>query len=131
MLVYQERLGLLILAGVICACILGGILIDDHRDLFYTQYHPSLPDGTAVAITAIVHTIQTTSTGNHLIVSLEDENKSSIPLQLFIPNSVAHQIHISPGDKITAYGALTTYRNEKELVISSIRDLSIVYRAGF
>jgi len=131
MLVYQERLGLLILAGVICACILSGILLDDHKELFYTPYHPSLPDGTAVVITATVHTIQITSTGNHLIVALEDENKNKIPLQLFIPNQVAHQIHISPGDKITAYGSLTTYRNEKEIIISSIRDLSIVYRTGF
>jgi len=131
MLVYQERLGLLILAGVICACIVSGIILDDHKDLFYTPYDPSLPDGTAVVITAIVNTVQITSTGNHLIVTLEDENKSSIPLQLFIPNSVAHQIYITPGDEITTYGALTTYRNEKEIIISSIRDLSIVYRGDF
>ena len=131
MLVHQERLGLLILAGVICACMLSGILLDDHRDLFYTPYHPTLADGTAVTITAIVHTIQTTSTGNHLIITLEDENNNNIPLQLFIPNSVAHQIRISSGDKIIAYGTLTTYKNEREIAISSIRDLSLIYRTGF
>ena len=131
MLVYQERLGLLILAGVICACILSGILIDDNRNLFYTPYHPSLSDGTAIVITATVDTIQTTSTGNHLIVTLKDESENRIPVQIFITNSVAHQIRIFSGDRITAYGSLTTYRDEKEIVISSVRDISLSHNTGF
>ncbi|MDR2855609.1 MAG: hypothetical protein LBV40_05590 [Methanomicrobiales archaeon] len=130
MLVYQERLGLFILAGVIGACIISGIILDDHRNLFYTPYQATLPDGTAVVITATVDTVSTTSTGNHLIVTLKDEYENKIPLQIFILNSVAHQINIFSKDQITAYGTLTTYKNEREIVISSVRDISIIY-GGF
>jgi tRNA(Ile2) C34 agmatinyltransferase TiaS len=131
MLVYQERIGLLILGGVICACILSGILLDDHRDLLFTPYQHTLPDGTAIVITATVDTISKTATGEHLVISLKDEFENSIPLQIFIPNSVARQVNISSGDHVTAYGSLTTYRNQREIVISSVRDLSIAHNAGF
>jgi len=131
MLVNQERIGLLILCGVICACIISGIILDDHRDLFYTPYQPTLPDGTAIVITATVDTVSKTATGEHLIASLKDESANSIPLLIFIPNSVARQISISSGDRITAYGSLTTYRNQREIIISSSRDLSIVHSTGF
>jgi len=131
MLVYQERIGLLILAGVICACIISGILLDDNRDLFFTPYQDTLPDGTAIVITATVGTVSKTSTGEHLIVTLKDEFENSIPLQIFIPNSVARQINIFSGDRITAYGSLTTYRNQREIIISSIRSLSITHGTGF
>ena len=131
MLVRQERIGLLVLAGVISACIISGIFLDDHRDLFYTPYQHTLPDGTAIAITATVDTVSKTATGEHLIVTLKDEHQNSIPLQLFISNSVAHQISINSFDRITAYGSLTTYRNQREIIISSVRNLSITHGTGF
>jgi tRNA(Ile2) C34 agmatinyltransferase TiaS len=130
MLIHQERIGLLILGGVICACIISGIFLDDHRDLFFTPYQHTLPNGTAIVITAIVETVSITSTGEHLIVRLKDESANSIPLQLFIPNSVARQINIKPGDRITAYGSLTTYKSQREIIISSTRDL-VIHSTGF
>jgi len=82
-------------------------------------------------ITAIVDKVSKTATGEHLVVSLKDETANSIPLQIFISNSVARQISILPGDRITAYGTLTTYRNQREIVISSARDLSLAHNTGF
>lgn len=125
MLIYQERIGLFILAGVICACIITGIILDDNKNLFYTPYDPSLADGTAVMITATIDTVSATKTGGHLILTLKNSENNRIPLQIFIPEQVARQNTIYAGDQITAYGALTTYRNAREIVISSARELSI------
>jgi DNA/RNA endonuclease YhcR with UshA esterase domain len=46
-------------------------------------------------------------------------------ITIFVPVQIAQNLTLKKGDSISAYGVVQTYRGEKEIVISSVKDISV------
>lgn len=83
--------------------------------LFSIPYDPALPDGKMVVYSGTVEDIRRTWSGGHMVADLSG-------VKLYIPRGVdAPSLRI--GDQLTAYGLLSTYDGQREIVIRAGSDL--------
>ena len=119
MLLRQERIALLLLCGVTAAVLAASAILTniDRADLA-SEYTPLSDEGTLVHLQGRVEEIHPTKTGGHIAVSV---NGTSV----FIPADVAGIIILHPGDQVSLYGIVQTYRGDREVVVSSPGDIII------
>jgi hypothetical protein len=119
MLLRQERNALLLLF-VVTATVLtaSAILTNIDKADIASEYTPLSDEGTLVHLQGLVEDIHTTKTGGHIAASV---NNTSV----FIPADVAGKITLHPGDRVSLYGIVQTYRGEREVVVSSPGDIII------
>ena len=119
MLLRQERIALLLLCGVTAAVIAASVILTniDKADLA-SEYTPLSDEGTLVHLQGQVEEIHTTKTGGHIAASV---NGTSV----FIPADVGGKITLHPGDRVSLYGVVQTFRGEREVVISSPGDIIV------
>lgn len=82
---------------------------------FSHSYDPDLPDGKLVVYSGKIDDIRSTWSGGHTIITLSG-------VKVFIPGGIDPP-PIRIGDQITVYGLLSTYDDEKEIIIRKGSDL--------
>ncbi|MCE5298230.1 MAG: hypothetical protein MUE45_07315 [Methanoregulaceae archaeon] len=119
MLVRQERFAIVLLCAVSVTILAASFILTgtDKADLA-AEYSPLSDEGTLVHLQGQVQEIRTTKTGGHVAASV---NGTAV----FIPADVAGTITLHPGDLVSLYGIVQTYRGEKEVVVNSPGDISI------
>lgn len=119
MLVRQERFAIVLLCAVSVTILAASfILTGTNKADLASEYNPLSDEGTLVHLQGQVQEIRTTKTGGHVTASV---NGTAV----FIPADVAGTITLHPGDLVSLYGIVQTYRGEKEVVVNSPVDISI------
>jgi DNA/RNA endonuclease YhcR with UshA esterase domain len=120
MIVRQERIALFLLCVVSVVVIAASLLLTgiDTAEMA-SEYTPLSREGTLVHLQGPVEEVRATKTGGHIAASV---NGTAV----FIPADVAGTVTMHPGDLISLYGIVQTYRGEKEVVVNSPVDI-IVY----
>jgi DNA/RNA endonuclease YhcR with UshA esterase domain len=119
MIIQQERIALVLLCVVSMVIIIASIVLTgiDKTDLA-SEYTPLSREGTLVHLQGQVEEVRATKTGGHIAASV---NNTAI----FIPADVAGTVTLHPGDLVSLYGVVQTYRGDKEVVVNSPRDIII------
>ena len=119
MLEKQERTALLILLGVLCACGLSTLILENMgKEPFAQNYSISTPDGTLVHHQgAVQKVIRPGSAGSYI---LEMGN-----VQIFIPSSAAEGVQVSEGDQISLYGKVQNWKGKREILVENPRDITV------
>ena len=124
MLLRQERIALILLcivAGglIIATAILAGV---DNATLA-TEYRADARDGIFVHLNGVAGEVRTTQTGGHIIASVNGT-------RVFIPSDTARDVALKPGDQVSLYGIVQTYRGEREIVVNSHTDITVLGTSG-
>lgn len=119
MFVRQERIAIVLLCAVSLTILAASVILTgmDKADLA-SEYTPQSDEGTLVHLQGQVQDIRATKTGGHVAVSVNGTT-------VFIPAAVAGTVTLHPGDLVSLYGIVQTYRGEKEVVVNSPRDILI------
>jgi len=120
MLLRQERIALILLcivAGglIIVSAVLAGV---DNATLA-TEYTADARDGIFVHLNGVAGEVRTTQTGGHIIASVNGT-------KVFIPSDTARDVALKPGDQVSLYGIVQTYRGEREIVVNSHTDITVL-----
>ena len=120
MLLRQERIALILLcivAGglIIVSAVLAGV---DNATLA-TEYTADARDGIFVHLNGVAGEVRTTQTGGHIIASVNGT-------KVFIPSDTARDVALNPGDQVSLYGIVQTYRGEREIVVNSHTDITVL-----
>ncbi len=119
MLVRQERIAIVLLCAVSVTILAAAVILTgmDKADLA-SEYTPLSDEGTLVHLQGQVQEIRATKTGGHIAASVNGTT-------VFIPAYIAGTITLHPGDQVSLYGIVQTYRGEKEVVVNSPGDIII------
>jgi len=120
MLGRQERTAVLLLMGVAVIVIAAhGILTSLGKQPFAHQFSNTTADGELVYFEGTIDQATLTKNGGH--VNLRIQN-----LTIFIPAQVAQGMVFQKGQRVSLYGIVETYRGEKEIVVSSAGDITVL-----
>ena len=111
-------------AFVMLACVVG-IVLAAHmlfgavgRQMVAEPYTPEVPDGALVLLEGRIEGIQKTSTGGHLILTVNST-------MVFLPEDVAVGLELQKDENVTIYGVTQTYRGKREVVVTSAADIQV------
>jgi DNA/RNA endonuclease YhcR with UshA esterase domain len=116
----QERVAVFLLLGVIIAVISAHLVLGTlGKQPFAHPFTNNSADGELVIVKGSIDRVVYTQTGGH--VNLYVNN-----VTIFVPAQVAQELTLRKGDSISIYGVVQTYRGEKEIVISSKKDITLI-----
>jgi DNA/RNA endonuclease YhcR with UshA esterase domain len=116
----QERVAVFLLLGVIIAVISAHlVLVTLGKQPFAHPFTNNSADGELVIVKGSIDRVVYTQTGGH--VNLYVNN-----ITIFVPAQVAQELTLRRGDSISIYGVVQTYRGEKEIVVSSKKDITLI-----
>jgi DNA/RNA endonuclease YhcR with UshA esterase domain len=116
----QERVAVILLLGVIIAVISAHLVLGTlGKQPFAHPFTNNSADGELVIVKGSIDRVVYTQTGGH--VNLYVNN-----VTIFVPAQVAQELTIRNGDSISIYGVVQTYRGEKEIVVSSKKDITLI-----
>jgi len=117
---HQERIAILLL---ICVA---GIAIGAHLVLgtigkhpFASEFSNRSADGELVTAHGIIDQVTITKNGGHIILKIDN-------ITVFIPAQAAGPVSYTKGKNITLYGTVQTYRGEREILVGSAEDISLL-----
>ncbi|MDN7011714.1 hypothetical protein FGW20_01395 [Methanoculleus sp. FWC-SCC3] len=120
MLERQEKTALAVLVCVIGIVLAVHILFNAvGRPLVTEPYSPEVPDGALVLLEGSIEEITETSTGGHLILSVNGTT-------VFLPENVVAGLELHENENVTLYGVVQTYRGKREVVVASSGDIQIL-----
>jgi DNA/RNA endonuclease YhcR with UshA esterase domain len=115
----QERVAILLLLGVACAVITAHLVLGTlGKQPFAHPFTNNSADGELVIVNGTIDQIAITKNGGHMNVYLTN-------ITIFVPVQIAQDLTLKKGDSISVYGVVQTYRGEKEIVISSGKDIFV------
>lgn len=115
----QERIAILLLLGVAFAVITAHLVLGTlGKQPFARPFTNNSADGELVIVNGTIDQITITKNGGHMNVYLAN-------ITIFVPVQIAQDLTLKKGDSISAYGVVQTYRGEKEIIISSGKDISV------
>jgi DNA/RNA endonuclease YhcR with UshA esterase domain len=116
----QERVAVFLLLGVIIAVISAHLVLGTlGKQPFAHPFTNNSADGELVIVKGSIDRVVYTQTGGH--VNLYVNN-----ITIFVPAQVAQELTLRRGDSISIYGVVQTYRGEKEIVVSSKKDIALI-----
>jgi DNA/RNA endonuclease YhcR with UshA esterase domain len=116
----QERVAVFLLLGVIIAVISAHLFLGTlGKQPFAHPFTNNSADGELVIVKGSIDRVVNTQTGGH--VNLYVNN-----ITIFVPAQVAQELTLRRGDSISIYGVVQTYRGEKEIVVSSKKDITLI-----
>jgi hypothetical protein len=120
MLGHQERIAILLLicvAGVVIGAnfVLGSI----GKHPFASDFSNRSVDGDLVTVHGTIDEATITKNGGHYLLKIEN-------ISVFIPAQAAGTVPYAKGKNITLYGTVQTYRGEKEIIVNSAEDISLL-----
>jgi hypothetical protein len=120
MLGRQERIAFLLLIAVALAVIASHLILDTlGKRQFAAPFTDTSGDGELVYFSGTIDRISLTKTGGHLIIDVNN-------ISVFVQNQVASNLTLCKGENITIIGMVQTYRGNKEIIIQSASDISII-----
>ncbi len=120
MLVRQERIAFLLLCFVSISIIAATMLLSGiDKSLLASDYNLRSDEGSLVHLEGEVKEVHLTKTGGHILATV---NGTAV----FIPADVAGEIVLGEGDLVSLYGIVQTYRGEREVVLNSYDDITIL-----
>jgi hypothetical protein len=120
MLERQEKTALAVLVCVVGIVLAAHLLFDAvGRPLLADPYSETVPDGALVLLEGSIEGIKETSTGEHLILTVNGT-------PVFLPENVAAALELHENENITVYGVVQTYRGEREVVVASAADIRVL-----
>jgi DNA/RNA endonuclease YhcR with UshA esterase domain len=120
MFMRQERVALLLLAGVAVAVLVAHLALSAYgKQPFAHSFTNSSADGELVIIEGTVDRASVLENGGHLVLQVNN-------LSIFIPSQAAQNLILHEGDIISVYGTVQTYRGKKEIVVNSRDDIRVV-----
>jgi hypothetical protein len=118
----QERTALILLITVLAILFTGHLILTYLGNApFAAPYSESSHEGDLVVITGVVEGITPTSTGGHLLLSV---NKTRV----FIPSPASREVSIRVNETVRIYGIVQVYQGKKEI---AVRDASDVLEGPF
>jgi len=119
MYMHQERVALLLLAGVALTVLTAHLVLGTiGKKPFAHPFTSASADGELVLIEGTVDRAGILANGGHLVLQVNN-------LSVFIPSQAAQDLTLHEGDMISAYGTVQTYRGKKEIVVNSRDDIRV------
>jgi len=119
MLMRQERIALLLLAGVAVVVITANsALTIIGKEPFARPFSENSPDGELVLIEGSVDRANRIENGGHLTLLVANTT-------IFVPAPAAQGRVIHRNDTVRVFGIVETYRGKKEIVVNNADDLRI------
>ncbi|MGB7788789.1 hypothetical protein [Methanoregula sp.] len=119
MFMRQERVALLLLAGVAVAVLAAHVVLSTiGKQPFAHSFSSTTADGELVIVEGTVDQASVLANGGHLILQVNN-------ISIFIPSEAARNLTLHEGDVISAYGTVQTYRGKKEIVVNSRDDIHV------
>lgn len=116
----QERVAVFLLLGVITAVIFAHLVLSTlGKQPFAHSFTNNSADGELVIVKGTIDRVVYTQNGGH--VNLYVNN-----ITIFVPAQVAQELTLRRGDTISLYGVVQTYRGEKEIIVSSKKDITLI-----
>jgi len=109
-----------LLLGVIIAVISAHLVLGTlGKQPFAHPFTNNSADGELVIVKGTIDRIVYTQTGEHLNLYVNN-------ITIFVPTQVAQELTLRKGDSISIYGVVQTYRGQKEVVVSSKKDITLI-----
>lgn len=120
MLERQERLALMLLISVVIVVGASHLILSAlGKGPFASPYSDQTGEGSLVVLEGTVEQVTTTREGGHRILQVK-----GVPV--FLPATVASAITVLPGDTIRVYGVAQTYQGEREVLVNSAADITLL-----
>ena len=117
----QELVAILLLLGVACIVITAHLVLGTlGKQPFARPFTNNSADGELVIAGGTIDQITITKNGGHMNVYLAN-------ITIFVPAQFAQELTLQKGDVISVYGVVQTYRGNKEIIISSGKDITIIH----
>jgi hypothetical protein len=113
----QERTALLLLAGVFAVLVAGHLVLSALGDAtFATPYGPGSREGDLVFLSGVVRSVTPTSTGGHLIVTVNGT-------RVFIPSPASREVSLRVNDTVQIYGIVQVFQGNLEVAVRDAGDI--------
>jgi hypothetical protein len=113
----QERTALILLLAVLAILLAGHTILTVLGNApFAAPYSESSREGDLVLVRGIVSSVTPTSTGGHLLLSVNGT-------RIFIPSPVSREVSIRVNEAIRIYGIVQVYEGKKEVAVRDARDV--------
>ena len=117
MLEQQERTALGLLIAVLIILSAGHLTLTALGNApFAAPYSESSREGDLVVVTGFIEGITPTSTGGHLLLSV---NRTRV----FIPSPASREVSLQVNDTVRIYGIVQVYQGKKEVAVRDARDV--------
>jgi hypothetical protein len=119
MLERQEHAAIILLLGVVITVITAHLILGSFgKQPFARPFTNNSTDGELVIAAGTIDQLVITQNGGHMNVYTDT-------VTIFVPAQVAQKLTLQKGDVISVYGIVQTYRGKKEIVVSSVNDISV------
>jgi hypothetical protein len=116
-LVRQEKIAVLVLVLVIVVVLTASFLIESAgKGLFSRPYGPESAEGELVHHQGTVEESTLTASGGHQVLVVSG-------VRVFIPSDSVRKGWPRPGQGVSLYGTVQTYRGEREILVRSADDI--------
>jgi hypothetical protein len=118
----QERTALLLLGGVLAVLLAAHLILASLGNApFATPYTGGSREGDLVVLTGMVGSIAPTTTGGHLLVSVNGT-------RVFIPSPASREVVLHVNDTVRIYGIVQVYEGRREVAVRGAGDVRQVNR---
>lgn len=120
MLERQEKIAFLLIGAVFCVCLISSLICNAvGKAPFAQNFSSSSSDGTLVFFEGVVQKVVAVGSGNSYILK-------SGSVQIFIPSSASQGITVVPGDTISLYGTVQTWKGQREILVENPGDINVI-----
>lgn len=117
MLERQERTALILLITVLAILLAGHLILTTLGNApFAAPFDEGSREGDLVVVTGVVEGITPTSTGGHLLLSVNGT-------RVFIPSPASREVNIQMNDTVRIYGIVQVYQGRKEVAVRDAHDV--------
>ncbi len=119
----QERTALLLLGGVLALLVAAHLILASLGNApFASPYTGGSREGDLVVLTGRVESVTPTSTGGHLLVSVNGT-------RVFIPSPASREVVLHVNDTVQVYGIVQLYEGRREVAVRDAGDVLQVHPA--
>ena len=116
-LVRQEKVAVLILVLVVLAVLVSAFVLESvGKGAFSLPYAPDSAEGSLVHHQGMVEESTITASGGHQVLVVSG-------VKVFIPSEHVQNGWPRPGQEVSLYGTVQTYRGEREILVASGEDI--------
>lgn len=120
MLLRQERIALSLLCIVAGGLLIASIVLASvDNEALASEFSVDAKDGMLVHLSGVAGDVRATQSGGHIIASVNGT-------KVFIPSDIAREVSLHSGDEVSLFGIVQTYRGEREIVVNSQTDITIM-----
>ena len=120
MLGRQERIAFVLLLGVVILVLAAHLILGAlGKQPFARPFTNTSADGELVFVAGTIDQLVITKNGGHMNIYIDT-------ITVFVPAQIAQELTLQKGDVISVYGVVQTYNGKKEIVLGSVKDISVI-----